>query len=132
MQLALIILIFVAFVSDSICALRHEESLTHREQSFSLERREVCCGSNMVELSEKIGLLWIAPEGHMKDLNGQLTLGIILYAIATILLEIQKKISHFLRRHSYKALEIFTLRYLWRAFSKGIIHPKKYNLVFSG
>ncbi len=140
LKIALVLLIFIGFTFSLSCAFNHHpETSAHASTPESVtipaQGSEACCTTNLSKSDHSLKeTLLTIPKNHSRGLYDVLAIGLILVSvmIGRRLFEyIKQQLAFFVRLYNRQNLEIFAFHYLRLAFSRGILKPKKYNLVFS-
>jgi len=140
LRIALVLSIFLGFVFSFTCTFNHHSKVSaHASTSESIavlaQDNGACCGTTFSksEYSPKEAFLTLA-KNYARDLYHVLLIGLMLVSAIIwrrFFEHSEQRLAYFVRFYIRQRLEIFSYHYLRLAFSRGILHSKKYNLAFN-
>lgn len=139
LKIALVLLTFVGLAFSLSCAFNHHsETSAHAPTTESvtiLAQGSECCGTNLSKSDHSIKETFLTvPKNHARDLYDVLAIGLILVSVIIgrrLFEHIEQQLAFFVRLYTRQNLEISAFHYLRLAFSRGILNPKKYSVVFA-
>lgn len=140
LKISLILLTFAGFVFSLSCAFsHHSEASTHASISESIatfvHSNEACCGTSISTSDHLLKENFLAlSKNQARNWYDLLAMGLILASAILgrrLFGEIEQRLSYFIRLYTWQHQEILAFHYLRLNFSRGILNPKKYHLVFS-
>ncbi len=138
-KIVLVLLSVAGIFLGLFCALNHHSGVSaHSSTSKSVvllaQGNEECCGTSLLKLDHTLVEALLTAKNHSQDLYRVLATGLIFVSVIIgrrIFEHFEQYLAFFVRLCMRKNLEIFALRYLRLAFSRGILNAKKYNVAFS-
>ena len=142
LKISLILLTFAGFVFSLSCAFSHRsEASTHASISESIatfvHSNEACCGTSISTSGHLLKENFLAlSKNQARNWYDLLAMGLILVSAIfgrRFFEHIEQRLAYVVRLYymTRQYLEFFAFHYLRLAFSRGILSPKKYHLVFS-